>query len=85
MCTRTIGNGERSIRIANMLHEFRKIKLTDGMPIKFRNGPEANDNAAASKIPMPTANSKAVDTEDSCFLSITPFEGLPLLPPSKTG
>lgn len=51
------------------------------MPIIFRNNPDPKDKATASKIPIPTDNSKAVDTEDSCFLSVTPSvrSGLPLV------
>lgn len=34
-------------------------------------------------MPITTANNKAVDTEDSCFLSATPLEGLPFVMPSR--
>ena len=57
--------------------------LTDDMPIILRSNPKPKDNAKASKIPIPIANSKAVDTEDSCFLSATPWKGFPLLLPSS--
>ena len=35
----------------------------------FRNSPDPKYNAKASHIPIPTAKSKAVETEDSGFLS----------------
>jgi hypothetical protein len=37
------------------------LKLTTVMPIKLRNDPHPRDKATASKIPIPIANSKAVD------------------------
>lgn len=39
------------------------------MPIKLRRGPDPKTSAVASKIPMPTAKNRAVDTEDSCSFS----------------
>lgn len=58
-------------------------KLTDDIPIKSRNFPDPKYKAKASIIPIPTAKSKAVDTEASCFLSGTPLNGLPLVLPSR--
>lgn len=54
------------------------VRLTPVMPIKLRNDPHPSDKPTASKIPIPIAKSKAVDTEDSCFLSTIPI-GLPLV------
>lgn len=58
-------------------------KLTDDRPITSRNFPDPKYKAKASIIPIPTANSKAVDTEASCFLSATPLNGLPLVLPPR--
>lgn len=58
-------------------------KLTDDIPIKSRNFPAPKYKAKASIMPIPSANNKAVDTEDSCFLSATPLEGLPFVMPSR--
>lgn len=49
------------------------------MPIKSRNFPDPKYKAKASIMPIPAANSKAVDTEDNCFLSA----GLPLVLSSR--
>lgn len=35
------------------------------MPIKLRSGPDPKDKAKASMMPMPTAKSNAVETEES--------------------
>lgn len=55
------------------------MKLTDDTPIRLRNSPDPKDKAKASKIPMPTAKSKAVDTEESCGRVVTQSKGLPLV------
>lgn len=49
----------------------------------FRNKPDPKDKAKASKIPITTANSKAVDTDGNSFLSVTSAKGLPLLLSSR--
>lgn len=63
---------------ANVLHQQR-INPTDGMPIKLRNHPDPKYKAKASKMPIPTAKSKAVETDDSCILSVTPTKGVPFV------
>lgn len=52
------------------------MELICDKPINLRNSPDPSDNAKASNSPIPTANNKAVDTEDNCFLSATPPEAL---------
>lgn len=49
------------------------------MPIKLRNLPDPKYMARASKVPITTAKSIAVDTDDSCILLVTPTEGTPLV------
>jgi hypothetical protein len=74
----------RRLQLINELCKSKYIqKLTDDIPIKPRNFPDPKYKATASIIPIPTANSKAVDTEASCFLSATPLNGLPLVLPSR--
>lgn len=46
--------------------------------MKLRNSPDPKDNTKASKMPIKTARTKAVDTEDNCFLSAILSRGLPL-------
>lgn len=48
------------------------------MPIMFRNNPDPKDKAKASKTPIATAKTRAVDTEGSCCLRDTPSKGFPL-------
>ena len=55
------------------------MRPTDDTPITFRNNPDPKDKAKASKIPIPTANTRAVDTEGSCCLPDTPSKGFPLV------
>ena len=53
------------------------------MPMIFRNIPDPKYKAKASKSPIPTANNRAVETEDSCFLSDNRATSFPLVQLSK--
>lgn len=53
------------------------------MPIILRNTPDPKYNAKASKSPIPTANNRAVETEDSCFLSDDRETTFLIVQPSK--
>lgn len=53
------------------------------MPMILRNTPDPKYNAKASKSPIPTANNRAVETEDSCFLSDKRATSFSSVQPSK--
>lgn len=49
----------------------------------LRNIPDPKYNAKASQSPIPTANNRAVETEDNCFLSDDRATSLQSGQPSK--
>lgn len=57
-----------------MVNEVSGV-LTGGMPIILRNIPDPRYIAKASNKPIPAAKTKAVETEDSDFLSAISSSG----------
>lgn len=49
------------------------------MPIVLRKSPDPKYNAAASKTPIPTAKTNAVETDGSSFFTSVSSRGIPWL------